>query len=277
MKLMGLFAASLGWTLLITLATSFFAFVLPFHFPERGVKFYLAFPILTWILINILFNYAMSALVDPGKVPGDMEAIEHEVVFNEEAPKRKTCKKCIDCRFNTVGLGRKPPRTHHCSICDRCVLKMDHHCRTLLLTLSAWINNCVGHYNFRYFFLFLVYITLGCIIFSIFSYHPFLSTFALQQKEIGIIISFVFGFILSVALSLALLGMTCWQAYLISTGKFYPFFIGQTNIEYHDNSYNYKKARLNGEVSKFSNFKIFINEYDYGTRRNWRVFFNIPK
>lgn len=32
------------------------------------------------------------------------------------------CKKCI---------APKPPRTHHCSVCNRCVLKMDHHCRIL--------------------------------------------------------------------------------------------------------------------------------------------------
>lgn len=30
------------------------------------------------------------------------------------------CKKC---------LTPKPIRTHHCSVCNRCVLKMDHHCR----------------------------------------------------------------------------------------------------------------------------------------------------
>lgn len=32
------------------------------------------------------------------------------------------CKKCIS---------PKPPRTHHCSVCNRCILKMDHHCRIL--------------------------------------------------------------------------------------------------------------------------------------------------
>lgn len=32
------------------------------------------------------------------------------------------CKKCIS---------PKPPRTHHCSVCNRCILKMDHHCRML--------------------------------------------------------------------------------------------------------------------------------------------------
>ena len=31
----------------------------------------------------------------------------------------RTCRKCKVF---------KPPRAHHCSICQRCVLKMDHHC-----------------------------------------------------------------------------------------------------------------------------------------------------
>lgn len=32
------------------------------------------------------------------------------------------CRKC---------LGPKPARAHHCSICGKCVLKMDHHCQFL--------------------------------------------------------------------------------------------------------------------------------------------------
>lgn len=66
-----------------------------------------------WLLINVVFHYYMAASTDPGTIP--------KVTFEAVS----ICKKC---------LIPKPQRTHHCSICNRCILKFDHHC--------PWVGIC---------------------------------------------------------------------------------------------------------------------------------------
>ncbi|GAB1302421.1 Palmitoyltransferase ZDHHC16 [Apodemus speciosus] len=63
-----------------------------------------------WNLILIVFHYYQAITTPPGYPPQGRNDIATVSI----------CKKCIY---------PKPARTHHCSICNRCVLKMDHHCR----------------------------------------------------------------------------------------------------------------------------------------------------
>ncbi|MEE6486168.1 hypothetical protein FKM82_014532 [Ascaphus truei] len=93
-----------------------------------------------WNLLMIVFHYYKAITTPPGYPPQ----------AQTDTPSVSICRKCI---------APKPARTHHCSICSRCVLKMDHHC--------PWLNNCVGHYNHRYFLSFCLFMTMGCVYCSV--------------------------------------------------------------------------------------------------------------
>jgi len=82
--------------------------------------------------------------------PGENPIWEKSLESLKEIKQDLYCKKCLLVR---------PERTHHCKICEKCILKMDHHC--------PWIANCVGLKNIKHFFLFLFYATVGdCIAFG---------------------------------------------------------------------------------------------------------------
>ncbi|XP_075750704.1 palmitoyltransferase ZDHHC2-like [Rhipicephalus microplus] len=49
----------------------------------------------------------------------------------------------------------KPDRCHHCSMCRRCIMKMDHHC--------PWFNNCVCFSTYKFFLLTLFYTVALCL------------------------------------------------------------------------------------------------------------------
>ena len=49
----------------------------------------------------------------------------------------------------------KTPRSRHCSVCNKCVERYDHHC--------PWINNCVGINNHRNFMIFIAALVIAIV------------------------------------------------------------------------------------------------------------------
>ncbi|XP_014641789.1 PREDICTED: palmitoyltransferase ZDHHC2 [Ceratotherium simum simum] len=105
----------------------------------------------------------------------------------------------------------KPDRCHHCSVCDKCILKMDHHC--------PWVNNCVGFSNYKFFLLFLAYSLLYCVFIAATDLQYFIKfwTNGLPDTQAKFHIMFLFfaAAMFSVSLS-SLFGYHCW---LVSKNK----------------------------------------------------------
>uniref|UniRef100_A0A8C3HD27 Palmitoyltransferase n=1 Tax=Chrysemys picta bellii TaxID=8478 RepID=A0A8C3HD27_CHRPI len=174
------------------------------------------------------------------------------------------CRKCIS---------PKPARTHHCSICNSICNGGSVPAGPLHIFNpgAAWLNNCVGHYNHRYFFSFCLFMTMGCIYCGISSWDMFREAYAAIEtyyqtpppafsfRQRAFHKSIVYLWVLCSSVALALGALTLWHAALITRGE--------TSIERHINKKERQRLQKKG--------RVFRNPYSYGAWDNWKVFLGV--
>eukprot|EP00291_Cryptomonas_curvata_P018621 CAMPEP_0172162322 /NCGR_PEP_ID=MMETSP1050-20130122/6604_1 /TAXON_ID=233186 /ORGANISM="Cryptomonas curvata, Strain CCAP979/52" /LENGTH=275 /DNA_ID=CAMNT_0012832293 /DNA_START=165 /DNA_END=988 /DNA_ORIENTATION=- len=100
-----------------------------------------------FLVLQTLVCFARVVSTSPGR-PKDLAEKGLPSMQNGQTKSGKTMRMCNKCQCY------KPDRCHHCSDCQACTLKMDHHC--------PWVNNCVGFHNYKFFVLFLINGSISC-------------------------------------------------------------------------------------------------------------------
>lgn len=159
-----------------------------------------------------------------------------DVIVNGIIVKIKYCDTCMLYR---------PLRVSHCSVCDNCVERFDHHC--------PWVGQCIGLRNYRFYYMFVFSATLLCLYIHAFCWvyikrikdSEEISIWKAMSKTIPSIVLIIYTFVCVWFVG----GLTVFHTYLISTNQ---------------STYENFRYRYNPEL---------VNPYNRGIVKNFREVF----
>ncbi|XP_019429448.1 PREDICTED: probable protein S-acyltransferase 1 [Lupinus angustifolius] len=228
------------------------------------------------VLTSLSFIFLfMTSGRDPGIVPRNSQPPESEESLNVNTPSMEWVNNktpnmklprmkdvmvnghTVKVKFCDTCLLYRPPRASHCSICNNCVQKFDHHC--------PWVGQCIGARNYPFFILFISSSTLLCIYVFAFSWVNLLRhngrLWSSMSHDIVSVALIVYCFIAIWFVG----GLTVFHLYLISTNQ-----TTYENFRYRydkkENPYtkgimvNFKELSCSKIPSPLINFRSLVTE-----------------
>lgn len=210
---------------------SYYAYVIQIClFTINSIPQKVIYLIIYHLLITLfLWSFWKIVFTSPKKIPAEfylplnlrsrVESLnndsEKKSIINEFARSLPVHSRFVtgDFRFCDKCFMVKPDRAHHCSLCQRCILKMDHHC--------PWVNNCVCLNNYKFFVLFLFYGLLYCTFVAATSIQFFI-LFWKSISQPGSDMSnlhTVFVFFVSIMFAISLIALLSYHIYLVAVNK----------------------------------------------------------
>lgn len=175
-----------------------------------------------WVLTALwLISYIQVLTTPPGGLEASRRGTDAEAAWS----------KCTVCKLD------RPQRCKHCTKCGTCVLKMDHHC--------PWLRRCIGHANYKYFVVFLLYSASGLVFKSV-TLVPFAVDLFQNQAA---------GLCTVVVVSFTALLVVIMAALIVAFCGFHLFLIGsaRTTIEF---------------LSRHDKARASKHDYDEGIYKN---------
>ena len=245
----------LTWIVFILNFTFFFIFTFPIYNKKLNKSFsniiLIIFLILT--LITLFFGF-ISTFIDTS-----------DNLFRKEIEKKKIFLKnkkhyileiskenpfCIICCSNIL------ENSKHCKKCNKCIENFDHHCN--------WLNNCIGKYNYTFFYSLLLILILNFFFISIICAYAFFNSSKKSKKKIKYVINLIIS-IIDFGLGVNLTYLFILHSFFIYKGiSTYEHILSKYNnntLKENENN-NKSEQRILNNQEKNNLFPLKINAND---------------
>ncbi|XP_054742041.1 uncharacterized protein LOC129247123 [Anastrepha obliqua] len=140
-----------GWLVLILFGIASFLVLIPSFTSEFQGPLY---GLISGLYIVHVASHLAALLIDPAD--RELQRVHRNDRIVPEFDRNKHAHVIENGRCHLCNIRTSSPRTKHCSVCNKCVGKFDHHCK--------WLNHCIGSRNYVAFLMCVVSAVIATVV-----------------------------------------------------------------------------------------------------------------